>query len=89
MTRFTPLTRLAPLRVLVLAVGLGAVVLLFVVAIVVLATTAHAQGCSQCLDSTRATPPSVQTAYRHAIYLLAGAAASIFVGATLLLRRER
>ena len=35
-----------------------------------LTPTAHAQGCAQCLDSTRATPPSVQAAYRHAIMLL-------------------
>jgi hypothetical protein len=48
-----------------------------------------AQGCTQCLDSTRATPPAVQAAYRHAIYLLSGAAALFFVGGTLLLRRER
>jgi len=48
-----------------------------------------AQGCAQCLDSTRTTPPAVQAAYRHAIYLLAGAGAIIFLGGTLLLRRER
>jgi len=48
-----------------------------------------AQGCTQCLDSTRATPPAVQAAYRHAIFLLAGAGAVLFVGGTLLLRRER
>jgi hypothetical protein len=50
---------------------------------------AHAQGCAQCLDSTRATPPSVQAAYRHAIYLLGGAGATLFAAATLLLRRHR
>jgi hypothetical protein len=47
------------------------------------------QGCAQCLDSTRATPPAVQTAYRHAIELLAGSALAIFVAGTLLLRRNR
>jgi hypothetical protein len=47
------------------------------------------QGCSQCLDSTRATPPSVQAAYRHAIILLGGAGASLFITGTLLLRRQR
>jgi hypothetical protein len=46
------------------------------------------QGCTQCLDSTRATPPEVQAAYRHAIYLLGSAGALLFVGGTLLLRRE-
>ena len=48
-----------------------------------------AQGCTQCLDSTRATPPEVQAAYRHAIYLLGSVGAMLFVGGTLLLRRER
>jgi hypothetical protein len=47
------------------------------------------QGCAQCLDTTRATPPAVQAAYRHAILLLATAAASLFTAGTLLLRRNR
>jgi len=47
------------------------------------------QGCTQCLDSTRATPPAVQSAYRHAIFLLAGFAAMVFTAGTLLLRRSR
>jgi hypothetical protein len=47
------------------------------------------QGCAQCLDNTRATPPAVQAAYRHAILLLAGCAASVFAAGTLLLRRGR
>jgi hypothetical protein len=49
----------------------------------------HAQGCTQCLDSTRATPPAVQAAYRHAIYLLAGSAATLFAAVAILMRRER
>lgn len=53
-----------------------------------LATTAHAQGCAQCLDSTRATPPAVQAAYRHAIYLLVGVASTIFLIGLYLLHRE-
>lgn len=53
------------------------------------ATAAHAQGCAQCLDSTRATPPAVQAAYRHAIYLLIGVASTIFLVGLYLLRRER
>jgi hypothetical protein len=58
--------------------------------IVVLLVThpAHAQGCAQCLDSTRATPPAVQAAYRHAIYLLIAAASTIFLIGLYLLRRE-
>jgi len=47
------------------------------------------QGCSQCLDSTRATPPAVQAAYRHAIILLGAAGATLFIGGTLLFRRTR
>jgi hypothetical protein len=47
------------------------------------------QGCSQCLDSTRATPPAVQAAYRHAIILLGSAGASLFIAGTLLFRRTR
>jgi hypothetical protein len=50
---------------------------------------AHAQGCTQCLDSTRATPPAVQAAYRHAIYLLAAFGATIFTTGTLLMHRKR
>jgi len=53
-----------------------------------LALAVLAQGCTQCLDSARATPPEVQAAYRHAIYLLGSAGALLFVGGTLLLRRE-
>ncbi len=51
--------------------------------------TVHGQGCAQCLDSTRATPPQVQAAYRHAIYLLGGAAGSLFIAGTVLLSRHR
>jgi len=50
---------------------------------------AHAQGCTQCLDATRSTPPSVQAAYRHAIYLLGGSGAVLFLAGAMLLRRER
>lgn len=52
------------------------------------ATEAFAQGCAQCLDSTRATPPAVQAAYRHAILLLVGAASTLFVVGLILFRRE-
>ena len=53
------------------------------------ALPALGQGCAQCLDSTRATPPAVQAAYRHAILLLGGAGATLFITGTLLLRRQR
>jgi hypothetical protein len=49
----------------------------------------RAQGCTQCLDSTRATPPRVQAAYRHAIYLLGGFGVTLFLGGLILLRREQ
>ena len=55
--------------------------------LIVLTPQAHAQGCTQCLDSTRATPPQVQAAYRHAILLLGGTAASLFLAGALLLRK--
>jgi len=63
--------------------------LLATTALLLFTRTAHAQGCTQCLDSTRATPPAVQAAYRHAIYLLGGAGATLFITATLFIRRER
>jgi hypothetical protein len=55
----------------------------------VFSVQALGQGCAQCLDSTRATPPAVRAAYRHAIFLLGGAGATVFAAGTLLLRRER
>ena len=51
--------------------------------------SAQGQGCTQCLDATRATPPAMQAAYRHAIYLLGGTGAALFLAGALLLRRER
>lgn len=60
-----------------------------VVAWLVVVPRVEAQGCSQCLDSTRTTPPQVQAAYRHAIYLLGGTASTFFVAGTLLLGRHR
>ena len=53
-----------------------------------IALGAHAQGCAQCLDTTRATPPAVQAAYRHAILLMVGAASTLFVVGVILLRRN-
>jgi hypothetical protein len=54
-----------------------------------MAVQALGQGCAQCLDTTRATPPAVQAAYRHAILLLGGAGAMVFIAGTLVLRRAR
>jgi hypothetical protein len=52
------------------------------------AAQAFGQGCAQCLDSTRATPPAVQAAYRHAILLLVAAASTLFIGGLILFRRD-
>jgi H+/Cl- antiporter ClcA len=49
---------------------------------------AFAQGCTQCLDSARATPPAVQAAYRHAILLLVSAASTLFLAGLILFRRD-
>ena len=73
--RSWPLARMARLACLGLAVAAAV-------------TPASAQGCAQCLDATRATPPEVQAAYRHGIYLLAGAGATFFIAGVLLLRRN-
>ncbi|AEU35699.1 hypothetical protein [Granulicella mallensis] len=54
-----------------------------------IAAQSFGQGCSQCLDNTRATPPAVQAAYRKAIYLLGGTGAALFIAGTLFIRRER
>jgi hypothetical protein len=56
--------------------------------LILTASQAFAQGCAQCLDSTRATPPAVQAAYRHAILLLVAAASALFVAGLILLRRD-
>ena len=50
---------------------------------------AFGQGCTQCLDSTRATPPAVQAGYRRAIYLLGGTGATLFLAGCVLLLRLR
>jgi hypothetical protein len=64
--------------------------LLTVAALLFIFTVPHvlAQGCAQCLDSTRATPPAVQAAYRHAILLLVAAASALFVAGLILFRRN-
>jgi hypothetical protein len=52
-------------------------------------TSAHAQGCTQCLDNTAATPPATQRAYRHAIILLTLTAGGLFVATLALFKRHR
>jgi hypothetical protein len=66
----------------------------FIIAILFTALTlspphAHAQGCTQCLDNTAATPPATQRAYRHAIILLTLTAGGLFVTTLTLFKRHR
>jgi hypothetical protein len=49
----------------------------------------HAQGCTQCLDNTAATPPATQRAYRHAIILLTFTAGGLFAATLALFKRHR
>ena len=58
-------------------------------ALILNSAPAHAQGCTQCLDNTAATPPKMQAAYRHAILFMTTAAGSIFLGTLILLKRNR
>jgi hypothetical protein len=58
------------------------------IAAAVFTAHAHAQGCAQCLDTTRATTPATQAAYRHAIELLAGVASALFIAGVILFRRN-
>jgi hypothetical protein len=48
----------------------------------------HAQGCTQCLDNTAATPPATQRAYRHAITIMVVAAGSVFLTTLVLFKRQ-
>ncbi|MEO6922621.1 MAG: copper resistance protein CopC [Bryocella sp.] len=63
--------------------------LIILFAVSLLSAHAYAQGCSQCLDSTQATPPAMQAAYRHAILLLASAAATLFGAMLVIIYRNR
>jgi hypothetical protein len=49
----------------------------------------HAQGCTQCLDNTAATPPATQRAYRRAIILLTLTAGGLFVATLVVFKRHR
>jgi hypothetical protein len=54
-----------------------------------IAPSLQAQGCTQCLDNTAATPPATQRAYRHAIILLTLTAGGLFVTTLYLFKRHR
>ena len=49
----------------------------------------NAQGCTQCLDNTAATPPATQRAYRRAIILLTLTAGGLFVATLVVFKRHR
>jgi len=58
-------------------------------ALTLIPTPAHPQGCTQCKDSTAATPPTTQSAYREAILFLAAAAGTVFLTTLVILKRHR
>ena len=60
-----------------------------IAAVLTIAPSLHAQGCTQCLDNTAATPPATQRAYRHAILLLTLTAGGLFVTTLVLFKRHR
>jgi hypothetical protein len=49
----------------------------------------QAQGCTQCLDNTAATPPATQRAYRRAIILLTLTAGGLFLTTLTIFKRHR
>jgi hypothetical protein len=70
------------------ASGFVAVFIVFI-ALAMGPTSAHPQGCTQCLENTAATPPATQRAYRRAIILLTLTAGGLFVTTITLLKRHR
>jgi hypothetical protein len=68
--------------------GLLAAIIIFA-ALALTPIPAHAQGCTQCLDNTTATPPKTQAAYRHAILLLTLTAGGLFITTLALFKRHR
>ncbi len=64
-------------------------IVLLAITLAITPQTAHAQGCTQCLDNTAATPPATQRAYRHAIILLTLTAAGLFTTTLIVFKRHR
>jgi len=60
-----------------------------VLGLALLPANARAQGCVQCRDNTASTSPATQRAYRHAILLMSGAAATFFLATLVLFKRHR
>lgn len=50
---------------------------------------ANAQGCTQCRDNAAATPPTTQSAYREAIFFLAGTTAAVLTATAIIVKRHR
>ncbi|MBS1815676.1 MAG: copper resistance protein CopC [Acidobacteria bacterium] len=63
--------------------------LFFLTVLLLAASHARAQGCSQCRDSVAQTPAAVRAAYRQAIGMMAGGAVALFTGVFLVARRFR
>ena len=59
------------------------------VGVLLIGTAAYGQGCSQFRDSTAATPPVTQRAYRRAISLMMVGGGGVFLGTVWMLRRQR
>jgi hypothetical protein len=82
-----PLLSIQPRRKLKAKTPLSGIVLF--TALTLSSPPAHAQGCTQCLDNTAATPPATQRAYRRAIILLTLTAGGVFVTTLALFKRHR
>jgi len=63
--------------------------ILLISAVLAIAPSARAQGCTQCQDNTAATPPNTQAAYRHAIIFMTATASGLFLGTLIVLKRHR
>ena len=62
---------------------------LFLLLLLLVSASVHAQGCSQCRDNAAATPLATQHAYREAILLLMGAGLGVVAAAVAIGRRFR
>jgi hypothetical protein len=63
-------------------------VTLLLAALAFVPSSANAQGCTQCRDNTAATSPATQRAYRRAILLMSGAAATFFIATLIFFKRN-
>ena len=56
--------------------------------LLLLPTTAHAQGCSMCRDTTAGSAPQIRAGLRKAIPVLAIPAIGLFIGFFVIARRS-